>query len=63
VQPTPNQQSQAQSTFGDSSGQLFSIYSKNAEEEDKKNADNWKEDAGGILIFVSPRFPFMLACA
>jgi hypothetical protein len=51
--PAPNQASQGESSFGDSSGPLFSIYSKTAEEEDNKNAENWKNDADGILIFVS----------
>jgi hypothetical protein len=31
------------------------MYSKAAEEEDKKMADRWQKDADGILIFVSPR--------
>jgi hypothetical protein len=57
----PSQPSQAQSNFGDSSGPLFSIYSKTAEEEDNKNAERWKNDADGILIFVSPRI-FIYAC-
>jgi hypothetical protein len=57
AQSAPNQASQAQSNFGDSSGPLFSIYSKTAEEEDNKNAERWKNDADGILIFVSPRVP------
>ncbi|KAF8475253.1 hypothetical protein DFH94DRAFT_635656, partial [Russula ochroleuca] len=50
--PAPNQASQGESSFGDSSGPLFSIYSKTAEEEDNKNAENWKNDADGILIFT-----------
>ena len=53
----PSQPSQAQLNFGDSSGPLFSVYSKTAEEEDNKNAERWKNDADGILIFVSPRLP------
>ncbi|KAH9995056.1 hypothetical protein BJV77DRAFT_268927 [Russula vinacea] len=55
AQLAPNQQpqpSQAQPNFGDSSGPLFSIYSKTAEEEDNKNAERWKNDADGILIFT-----------
>jgi hypothetical protein len=47
-------QSQTHTNFGDSSGPLFSIYSKTAEEEDNKNAESWKNDADGILIFVRP---------
>jgi len=46
---------QGESNFGDSSGALFSMYSKAAEEEDNKMADQWQKDADGILIFVSPR--------
>jgi len=43
------------SNFGDSSGPLFSIYSKAAEDEDNKMVERWQKDADGILIFVSPR--------
>ena len=51
----PNEQtSQRKSSFGDSSGPLFSIYSKAAEEEDNKMVKRWQKDADGILIFVSP---------
>ena len=55
-QPEPNQASQppeGESNFGDSSGPLFSIYSKIAEEEDNRMTDRWQKDAEGILIFVS----------
>ncbi|KAF8475305.1 hypothetical protein DFH94DRAFT_760562, partial [Russula ochroleuca] len=38
--------------FGDSSGPLFSIYSKAAEGEDKNMAERWQKDADGILIFT-----------
>ncbi|KAH9998211.1 hypothetical protein BJV77DRAFT_740606 [Russula vinacea] len=51
-QPAPNQQLQAESIFGDSSGPLFSIYSKAAEEEDNKMVERWQKDADGILIFT-----------
>ena len=55
----PNQPSrhepQGGSIFGDSSGPLFSLYSKIAEEEDDKVTDRWQKDADGILIFVSGR--------
>ena len=44
---------QGESKFGDSSGPLFSIYSKAAEEEDDKTVERWQKDADGILIFVS----------
>jgi hypothetical protein len=40
--------------FGDSSGPLFSIYSKAGGDEDNKMVDRWQKDADGILIFVSP---------
>lgn len=39
--------------FRDSSGLLFSMYSKLAEEEDNKMVDRWQKEAEGILIFVS----------
>ena len=39
----------------DSSGALFSMYSKIGEEEDNKMIERWRVDADGILIFVSPR--------
>jgi hypothetical protein len=45
---------QGESNFGDSSGPLFSIYSKAAEEEDNEMVGRWQKDADGILIFVSP---------
>ena len=54
-QSAPNQLPQGESIFGDSSGRLFSIYTKAAEEEDKKIVERWQKDADGILIFVSPR--------
>ena len=43
------------SHFGDSSGPLFSIYSKAAEDQDNVKVERWQKDADGILIFVSPR--------
>jgi hypothetical protein len=52
---TSNQPLQGESNFGDSSGPLFSIYSKAAEDEDNKMVERWEKDADGILIFVSPR--------
>jgi hypothetical protein len=52
-QLTPNQLSQEESNFGDSSEPLFSVYSKAAEEEDKKKVESWQKDAEGLLIFVS----------
>jgi hypothetical protein len=53
TQSAPNQPPQGDSSFGDSSGPLFTIYSKAAEEEDNKMVERWQKDADGILIFVS----------
>jgi hypothetical protein len=39
--------------FVDGSGNLFPMYLELAKAEDEKMADQWKEDADGILIFVS----------
>ena len=59
-----NQESRGTSDFVDGSGHIFSMYLEMATEEDKKMAQNWKDDADGILIFVRRclRFPtlFML---
>jgi hypothetical protein len=59
--PTSNQPLQRESNFGDSSGPLFSIYSKAAEDEDNKMVERWQKDADGILIFVSPRVGMRLS--
>jgi hypothetical protein len=45
---------QGDSNFGDSSGPIFSMYSKLSKEEDDALVDRWQKDADGILIFVSP---------
>ena len=58
---TSNQPLQGESNFGDSSGPLFSIYSKAAEVEDNKMVERWQKDADGILIFVSPRVGIRLS--
>ena len=42
--------------LGDSSGPLFSIYSKTEEEHDIKRAERHQKDAEGIVIFVSSYF-------
>ena len=58
TQLAPNQPPrplEGESSFGDSSGLFFSIYSKAAEEEDNKMVERWQKDADGILIFVRPR--------
>ena len=57
---TQNQTFQKESNFGDSSGPLFAIYSKAADEEDNKMVERWQKDAEGILIFVSRRFAICL---
>lgn len=44
---------QRESSFGDSSGPLFSLYSKIAEGDDDKMAERWQKDTKGLLIFVS----------
>jgi hypothetical protein len=64
TQSAPNQQapSQEESTFGDSSRPLFSIYYKAAKEEDSKMAERWQKDADGILFFVSPCVAIHTAC-
>ena len=60
TQDKPSQPSGGESNFGDSSGPLFSIYSKAAEDEDSKMVDRWQKDADGILFFVSPRVAIRL---
>ena len=58
---TLNQPLQGESNFGDSSGPLFSIYTKAADDEDNKMVERWQKDADGILIFVSPRVGIRLS--
>ena len=41
------------SSFGDSSGPFFSIYTKVTKKEDDEMVERWQKDADGILIFVS----------
>jgi hypothetical protein len=48
------QSSQEDTKFGDSSGPLFSMYSKFSEEEDNEMAERWKKEAEEIIIFVGP---------
>jgi hypothetical protein len=50
--------SQGETNLGDSSEPLFVMYSKVAEDEDKKMAERWRKDADGIIIFVRPGAPF-----
>ena len=56
----PNHASQGGSGFVDSSGPIFSMYMKMAEEEDKKMAESWQADAQGILFFV--RLYLLILC-
>jgi hypothetical protein len=51
-----DQPSQGESNSGDSSGPLFTMYSKIAEEEDDKMVERWQKDAEGIIIFVRSEF-------
>ena len=46
------QQSQDVPIYGDSSGPLFTIYSKHAEKVDSGLCERWQKDADGIIIFV-----------
>ena len=39
-------------SFGDSSGAIFNMYTTRAQEFDKENVQNWKEGADTILVFV-----------
>lgn len=48
----PNEASQGESGFIDSSGPIFSMYLDLAKEEDKKMVESWQADAKGILVFV-----------
>ena len=53
-QPASSRPPKGGSNFGDSSGPIFSMYSKITKEEDDQLAERWQKDADGILIFVSP---------
>jgi hypothetical protein len=49
--------------FGNSSGPLFSMYSKIVEKDDNALAERWQKDADGIIIFVSAQVRFYaIAC-
>ena len=52
------EESRVISDYVDGSGPIFSLYLEMAAEEDKKMAENWKDDADGILIFVRRYCPF-----
>jgi hypothetical protein len=59
--PAPDVWPQQESNFGDSSGPLFSLYSKIAKEQDEEMINRWQQDAKGILIFVSGRVVILTA--
>ena len=44
-----------QNEFYDTSGPLFSLYSKMSEESNDNWAESYQKDAEGIVLFVSPR--------
>ena len=50
--------SQEDSQFSDSSGPLYSMYSRIAEKDDHMIAESWQQDANGVIIFVSPQVTF-----
>jgi hypothetical protein len=50
------------SPLGDSSGHLFSMYSKIVEKEDNAVAEQWQKDGDGIIIFVSAQVKFLCRC-
>jgi len=50
--PATIEPSQEDTNFGDSSGPLFSLYSKITGEEDKKMVEGWQKEADEIIIFV-----------
>ncbi|KAH9036017.1 hypothetical protein EDB83DRAFT_2415300, partial [Lactarius deliciosus] len=45
-----NSSSRAMSDFADGSDALFSMYNEMAAERDRKLAENWREDANGIML-------------
>lgn len=60
VQNQQSQSSQGESNFRGGSGPLFSMYSKVADEEDKEMVERWKQDADGIILFVSYRVRILI---
>jgi hypothetical protein len=60
-QNQPSQPKQEDPNFGDSSGPLFSLYSKIAEEEDKEVTERWHKDADSPLTFVSDSVTILIA--
>jgi hypothetical protein len=57
-----SQPSQGESNLGDGSGPLFSMYSKAADEKDKEMVERWKQEADGIILFVSYVSAFSNLC-
>ena len=55
--PPPNQSVHEETKFYDSSGPLFTLYSRITEEEDNTMVQRWQKDAEGVIIFVRQRFP------
>jgi hypothetical protein len=60
-QNQPSQLEQEDSDFGNSSGPLFSLYSKIAEEDDNKMTNCWQKYVDGIPIFVSDLDAILIA--
>ena len=55
-QSVPDQESHTTSNSVDG-GPIFSMYLKKAEEEDKRTAEGWKEEADKVFLFVSVCLP------
>jgi len=53
----PPSQSESEGSFTDGSDMLFSLYNEKAAEHDQKLAENWREDAQGIMVLVRPAIP------
>ena len=51
-EPGPSPVIPEKTTYGDSSGAIFSMYIGRAQKLDEENAENWKGGAEGILVFV-----------
>jgi hypothetical protein len=58
--PQTSSAQQEEPTYGDSSGPLFKIYSKSAEERDIRVSERWQKEADGIIIFVRPKVVFYM---
>jgi hypothetical protein len=46
-----------ETTYSDSSGNIFNMYSTRAQSLDHDNVENWKDGANSILVFVSFHAP------